>query len=155
MIKIEYLTLLYFVIITPAFGQQGDAEPVKWEFESCQVLENEWDVIVTATLSPGWHLYSQFIEEGGPQPTCVSFEKNNAFVLVGRTEEIGNRVTFHDDIYDMDISWFSGSVSFNQQVRLKKQAAIVSGLIEYMVCNSYQCVPDKKPFRIQISLEPK
>src|SRR3977135_4167965 len=42
---------------------------VKWELTSKQVSDNEFDLKWTAIISPGFHLYSGYIGEGGPIPT--------------------------------------------------------------------------------------
>jgi thiol:disulfide interchange protein DsbD len=134
--------------LTNGFGQPG--KPATWSFSTKRVSESEFVLILSATLSPGWHLYSQHLEAGGPLPTRISFDPGNCFVLVGETREEGTPVQFFDSIYEMNITWHADSVSFHQNIRLSKPAATVTGTIEYMTCNEHRCIPDKKDFTINI-----
>ena len=35
-------------------------DPVEWEATAEYVSENEATIVITATIEPGWHVYSQF-----------------------------------------------------------------------------------------------
>jgi len=108
-------------------------------------------VDATGDIKPGWHVYSQFIEEGGPVATKVSFNPSADFTLVGSTREHGNALTFRDSIYEMDITWYSTVVTFSQELRLNKTPANVAGSIHYLLCDNHVCIPDTKEFSIDIS----
>ena len=49
-------------------------------------------------------------------------------VLLGKTEEGGNPVKFHDDTYEMDITWYTTGVSFVQKIRLVQPVTAVKPL---------------------------
>jgi Disulphide bond corrector protein DsbC len=121
-------------------------QTVQWRFKYEYVNRQEAILSLTANVAPGWHLYSQYMEEGGPQRTHFIFEGNQDFDLVGNTRETGDRTAFRDETYEMEIAWFSGEVSFQQRIRFTKPMVKVAGKIEYMTCNNQVCVPAKQDF---------
>lgn len=142
------LMLLLLCFGNPCLGQASEA--VRWRFGAETAGSHEVTIHLSATIAPEWHLYSQYMNEGGPIPTRVSFEKNDDVLLLGLTEEKGQAVRYHDDIFDMDVTWYSGEVSFVQKARLAKPAVTVKGTLEYMVCSEHLCVPQKRDFTINI-----
>jgi thiol:disulfide interchange protein DsbD len=147
-LRLLNILLLNVCCLINGFGQSDD--PVTWEFGAKPATGMEFVLILSATLSPGWHLYSQHLEEGGPLPTRITFHPGNGFAPAGETREEGTPVQFFDSIYEMNITWYADSVSFRQNIRLSKPAATVTGTIEYMTCNEHRCIPDKKDFTINI-----
>jgi thiol:disulfide interchange protein DsbD len=135
--------------LNSGFGQ--GTHPVRWHFQWDPAMNQEIILTLTAHIAPGWHLYSQFMEEGGPMPTRFSFERSDGYVMLGKTGEDGNPVKFHDDIYEMEITWYTTEVSFFQKIMLLQAATAVNGVIDYMVCNDHICVPHKQDFSIAIS----
>ena len=59
------------------FGQMYN--PVKWTTSVEKITEKEYLLKAEAKIQSGWHLYGQYIEEGGPSPTAFTFknEKKN------------------------------------------------------------------------------
>jgi len=141
---------LLFIVSAPCRGQKNAA--VSWKFSSALLPSGAFRVDVTADIKPGWHLYSQFIEEGGPVATKISFNPSEDFTLVGKTQEQGKASTFQDSIYEMEIIWYSTVVTFSQEVRLNKSPASVGGSIHYLLCDNHVCIPDVKEFSIDLSL---
>ena len=134
--------------LNSALGQ--GIHPVRWHLQSDPAMNQEIVLTLTARIAPGWHLYSQFMEEGGPMPTRFSFERSDNYVLLGKTEEDGNSERFHDDTYEMDITWYTAKVSFVQKISLVQPVSAINGVIDYMACNDHVCVPHKQDFSIAI-----
>lgn len=130
---------------------QGPPSPVAWRFRAAPLSGHETTLVITANVAPGWHLYSQNMTEGGPMPTRFTFEPGYAYMLVGTTEEKGNAATFYDNTFEMNITWFSGSVEFSQRVTLNAPVTAIKGKVEYMTCNNELCVPSEQAFSIKIS----
>src|SRR5882762_1642905 len=105
-----------FLVLTMNCGFGQGIQPVRWHFQSDPAANQEIILSLTARIAVGWHLYSQFMEEGGPMPTRFSFERSDDYVLLGKTEEDGTPVKFHDDTYEMDIAWHTTGVSFVQKI---------------------------------------
>ncbi|MDB4297172.1 thioredoxin family protein [Flavobacteriaceae bacterium] len=114
-------------------------DPVQWETNVITTNEGTW-LESTAIIEDGWHLYSQFINEGGPIPT--TFNYGNA-PLEGKTiEESGTVVD--DPIFEMSIKYFSGTVVFKQLIKNSSNLYKLEGSVEYMVCNDEMCLPPKE-----------
>lgn len=127
--------------------------PVNWTFSAGPATNHATTVSITAQVPPGWHLYSQSIKEGGPTPTSIRFAPDDDYVLQGTIAEQGEAVRFYDRIYDMEITWYSGTVTFLQRVMLTRPGATIQGHIAYMTCNNEICVPGEQPFSIQVHPE--
>jgi hypothetical protein len=145
--KLPYSIFVPALILIFIFDARGQGEPVKWECSSF-ADRNEVMLRLTVYLAPGWKVYSQFLEEGGPMPTRVRFHEPLHFELIGRTEEKGRAVTYHDSIYDMEVTWYSGSVSFLQRLQVLHPGATVAGVVEYLVCNDETCIPKRHEFSL-------
>lgn len=124
--------------------------PIKWAFSSFKGADDgEIKLVLTAQLAPGWHIYSQTMEPGGPMPTKVSFSGSDEFVLVGKTTEEGKPENVYSPAFDMNTLYYSNSVSFIQTVRLKKPVTTISGKIQYMLCTKDRCMlPTDVPFTL-------
>lgn len=151
---IQYLTAFAFVLVVFA-GNGQSRVPVVWSFHTGRLSEREIILTLTADVAAGWHVYSQFSGEDGPQPARVIFNTHDAYAPVGRPEERGRATTYYDSTYEMEITWLSGTVSFLQKIKLMEPVTRISGKIEYMVCNNHMCIPDKREFAVDVLPEQK
>ncbi|WP_111706958.1 protein-disulfide reductase DsbD family protein [Lutibacter citreus] len=136
----KIFTLLSLILlITTGYSQIH--EPVKWSTSVNKISENEFDLVATATIDSGWHLYSQNVPEDGPIPTSFTFEASNSFEFVGDvSEEKGH--TVDDPVFQMKIKFFENKAVFKQRIKtLTKAAFKVVGEVEFMVCDDASCLP--------------
>jgi thiol:disulfide interchange protein DsbD len=120
------------------FGQMYN--PVKWSTAVEKISEKEYLLKAEATIQAGWHLYGQYIEEGGPSPTAFIFKKKN-FELLGKTTE-GKGHEVVDKIFDMKIKYFEGKALFTQKIKFTSDAiSNISAEVEFMVCDDSNCLP--------------
>lgn len=136
--KLSFLFLLLPINLT-AFAQIYN--PVKWSFSTETLNSKEVYVVITADIEEGWHIYSQFIEEGGPIPTTFTFNKSAEFTLVGKAIEIPKANPVFDQTFGLKIASHENKVVFKQKILLKKPEIKVTGSLEFMVCNDKQCLP--------------
>ncbi|WP_299528096.1 LptF/LptG family permease [uncultured Lutibacter sp.] len=131
------LSLLIFSIST--FSQIHD--PVKWSTSVENISDSEYDLIIQATIDSGWHLYSQKVPDNGPIATTFVFEKNENYELVGNTSEEKGHTTF-DSVFEMKIKYFENKAVFKQRIKtLSKNASVIIGEVEFMVCDDTSCLP--------------
>lgn len=116
-------------------------KPVAWSYSSEAVNEKEANIVITAKIDKGWHVYSQFIAEGGPIPTSFTFVKSADYELVGKPQESPKAESAYDSNFSMQISWHENIAVFKQRIKLKKPEVNVKGSLEFMVCNDKQCLP--------------
>ncbi|MFD2035490.1 protein-disulfide reductase DsbD family protein, partial [Belliella marina] len=135
-----FITILLLLIKLPSIAQIQD--PVKWSFSSkAGSAEGEVILVLKAQIDSHWHIYSQFIEEGGPVPTSFTFTPSDDYELVGKVKEISKVIKGFDQTFGMDIAWFDSEAIFEQKIKLKKEFSSVSGGLVYMVCDDAQCLP--------------
>lgn len=129
-------------------------DPVDWSYRAEKVTDTEYDLVITAKIDKGWHVYSQFIEEGGPIPTSFKFTPSAAYTLKGKVTESPKAVSAFDKNFDMQIAWHKDKVDFRQRIILKAPSASISGVLEFMVCNDKKCLPPaEEEFKIEVKGE--
>lgn len=128
-------------------------QPVKWSYSAKKVADKMYEIHLTAILQNGWHTYSQSTPEGGPVPTKINFKKNPLTILTGSIKEDGKMVKKYEEVFGIDVKYFSNKVSFVQVIKLKSNVkTAVSGTIEYMVCTDEKCLPPATvPFTVMIN----
>ena len=80
-------------------------EPVQWETSIEKISDTEYDLIASATIDDGWHLYSQSVPEDGPIPTTFLYKANAGYELIGATQEEAGH-TVDDPVFQMRIHIF-------------------------------------------------
>ena len=94
--KLLGIVLLFFCFAAQAQFPDPNAkifDPVNWSYSSEKINDKEFDLLITAKIEKGWHLYSQFIEEGGPIPTSFKFNPSAAYKLIGKVTESPKPIT--------------------------------------------------------------
>ena len=127
-------------------------EPVHWSYKSEKVSDKEFDLVITAKIDRGWHVYSQFIEEGGPIPTSFKFSPSSNYKLKGKVTENPKAISAFDKNFDMQIAWHKDKVDFRQRIVLDVPETTVTGVLEFMVCNDQKCLPPAE-IEFQISVK--
>lgn len=134
------MTALFFA--AAAFAQIE--APVKWSYAAKKTSATEAVVLVKATIEPGWHIYSQFVKDGGPIATTFTFVPAKDYTVTGKPAE-PKAITKYEDTFKMNVSYFENSVIFQQKVKLKgKGATTVKGKVEFMTCNDRKCLPPEE-----------
>ena len=138
----------------PAEGQTRD--PVRWSATVADPKRaaragDRIEVQLTATLDPGWHLYSLAPVPQGPAPTIVGLPGSQPFSLAGEIVEPLPQVKY-DPNFDRDTSYFEDAVTFVLPVKIdpaaKPGAQSVNIAVSFQVCDSHLCLP---PARIVVS----
>lgn len=124
--------------------------PVVWKTGIAQE-SNEWLVEFTAIMQKNWHIYSQFIADGGPIATSFKFNESEDYTLVGKVVE-PKSTKYFDKNFDMEVKYFSNEVVFKQKIkRNTKSEFSISGVINFMCCDDSKCLPPEDvPFKIEV-----
>jgi thiol:disulfide interchange protein len=133
------ITLLLFFSAS-MFGQMYN--PVKWTTTVEKVSDKEYILKAQAVIQSGWHLYGQYIEEGGPSPTAFTFKKQlKKFELIGKTTEDKGHETV-DKIFDMKIKYFEDKALFTQKIKfISDDVSNIVAEVDFMVCDDSNCLP--------------
>lgn len=143
--KLFSILLLVFVTLTV---QAQIHQPVKWKIKLEDSKTAEKEIVFTATIEKGWHLYDMNLPEGGPVSTSFTFETLQGAELIGQPVSNIKPTVVYDEQFAMDLRWFPGAVTFTQKVKiLDPKKFKIEGEVEFMVCNDETCLPpDRESF---------
>jgi hypothetical protein len=144
LVVVKKLSLLILVIMAAMAGK-AQLNPVTWAFTSKKIADKTYEIHITATIQPGWHLYSQTQPDDAiAEPTLFTFNKNPLLTLDGNVKEEGKLEKFHDAKLEISANQYSKTANFVQVVKLKASAKTnVSGNVRYQTCNDQRCLPPK------------
>jgi hypothetical protein len=120
--------------------------PVTWTFSSKKLGDKKFEIHLTATIQPGWHLFSQKQPDDAIAiPTGFTINNNPLLDLDGKIKEVGKMEKFHDAKLEVSANQYADKVDFVQVVKLKANVVTnVSGNVEFQTCNDEKCLPPKK-----------
>jgi thiol:disulfide interchange protein len=135
--------------ITPIASNDnsGVLKPVKWAFQSKKISETDYDLIFTATVDKGWHIYSNTVKYPSdvvlaPIPTSFNFDKNAVVTFGAMTETGGKVVNKKEEVFDnLKVRYFEESAVFTQRVTTKDPNQPITGGLEFQTCDDKSCLP--------------
>ena len=140
MIKRFTLGLLLMVISCLSVVAQMQ-DPVHFKTEWKSISANEAEIIFSATIDPGWHVYSTDLGDGGPTQATINIDKISGATLDGKLKPGSNEIKKMDPIFEMQVKFFEKTAKFTQKVKLNGGKYSVSGYLEYGACNDENCLP--------------
>ena len=136
----SFLAILAFLSISAA-AQIYD--PVSWEFSYEKKDGNNYELVFTALIEKGSHIYSMDVPEGGPIPTTFTFSMPEGVQPDGNAYEATEPEELFDEAFGFKIKSFSDKAEFRQKIVSGKASFTVSGVVNYMSCNNTTCSPPK------------
>lgn len=116
--------------------KDGQIHPVSWEYFSQIEADGNYTLHFKAEIIEGWHLYSQFLpSDDGPIATAFYFTDES--IRMGKVEEVSEKITTYDKVFEMELSFFEGEAEFVQKVKAGPEKVRVE--FEYMSCNDRMC----------------
>ena len=101
----------------------------------------EGEVVFTAKIDPGWHVYSTDLGSDGPISATFNVVKMDGVELVGKLKPSGGAIKKFDPMFDKELSYFEGSAQFVQKVRFTKPEYTLDCYLEYGACSDVACLP--------------
>lgn len=151
MLVMKKVVLLFAFLISVLSISSQVLNPVKWSFSVNKISDTEAELVYKAKIEPKWHLYSHYVGEGGPLPTVFNYDKIKDFELIGKIAESPKPEKVYDDMFMMDVLFFSNNVTFKQKIKLKTEKSLkIIGTIEYMTCDDERCIPLDADFEFTI-----
>ena len=132
------LFTLTLLLTTTAGAQEM---PVKFSVQQKQVSPTEVDVVFTAKIDKGWHVYSTNIPDGGPTAATMHTEKAEGAQPMGGLIKQGKEVSEDDQIFGMRLSYFENAVTFIQKYKITAKTYNIKGYLEFGACNDEMCMP--------------
>ena len=137
--RFALLTALLAVFALGASAQMQ--EPVHVSVQQKQVSPTEVDVIFTAKIDNGWHVYSTGLPSGGPISATVTTEKAEGAQAAGKLQAKGKELSNYDKLFEMKLRYFENAVSFVQRYKITGKTYHIKGYLEYGACNDQNCLP--------------
>lgn len=116
-------------------------DPVQFKTAVKTVDDATLELVITATIERGWHLYSQQVPENGPVATTFTFSSSRDYKTKGKVQEPeGHQVD--DRVFGMRIKYFEDTAVFTQRIERKSFSPFtIKAVVEFMVCNDQRCLP--------------
>lgn len=144
------ITLLFFI---PGGMIAQIKQPVKWNFSAVQVNDQEAEITFAASIEDEWHIYSQYMEGGGPVATKFTFIASNDYTLVDQVQENSEPLEKFDPTFSMPVVWFEKSAIFTRRIKTDQPLVIVKGSVLFMACSGMEClVPQEVEFSIEVKM---
>lgn len=115
-------------------------EPVRWQTEWRTVSDKAAELVFTATIDAGWHVYGPQ-EMDGPTQATFTAETLKGAELDGPLKAVGNIIRQYEDLFGCEVYFFEGKGQLVQPIRLTGGAYTVEGYLEYGACNDESCLP--------------
>ena len=115
--------------------------PVRFTSQLKELKGDEGEIVFSATIDPGWHVYSTDLGDGGPISATFNSVKMEGVETVGKLQSRGKELKQFDNLFDMELRFFEGSVSFVQKIRFVKPDYNIDCYLEYGACNDESCLP--------------
>ena len=143
--KIISFLLLSFVVYAL---QAQIKDPVKFKTELTALSDTEAEVVFTATIGKGWHVYSTDLGDGGPISATFNVDNKSGVELVGKLKPVGKEVATFDKLFEMKVRYFENTAKFVQKVKFTGGAYAIEGYLEYGACDDESCLPPTQvPFK--------
>ena len=141
--------LFPFVLLLFAVAVQAQIQdPVKFNSELKILAADEAEVVFTAAIDKGWHVYSTDLGDGGPISATFNVEKISGAEVVGKLKPVGKEISTFDKLFEMKVRYFENTAQFVQKLKLTGGAYQVEGYLEYGACNDENCLPPTQvPFK--------
>ena len=102
---------------------------------------DEAEIIFSATIDKGWHLYSTELGEDGPISATFYANKMDGVKTIGKLKPVGKEISQYDNMFGMKLRFFEGKGSFVQKIKFTKENYSIDCYLEYGACNDEMCMP--------------
>ena len=132
-----------FILFTLLFSLTAMAQqnPVHFSVQQKQVSPTEVEVIFTAKIDQGWHVYSTNLPADGPTSASLHVDKSEGVTPVGKLTPRGKELNVYDKTFEMKLRYFENSVGFVQRYKITAKTYSIKGYLEYGACNDEMCLP--------------
>ena len=139
--------LVLIISLLSFFSSFSQVEPVKWSVETEKISDTEYNLIYKASIQDKWHLYSQYLPEGGAIPTEFiydSIQRTEQFKLIGKAIE-SESITKFDKVFEMDLTFFDVEATFTQKIQIVDPGLEqIESEISYQACDDQLCIFDSE-----------
>lgn len=140
------ITALIFVLAASLGVTQAQImNPVKWDVATRMTGDAKGEVVMTAAIQPGWHVYSNDVDpEIGPTPLEINWSKLDGVKLVGGLKADKTPHVEFDNMFEAELSWWTESVTLRQPFEATASEFAIDLTLRFSACNDQNCIPPSK-----------
>ena len=131
---------LFFMLLSVAVHAQM-MNPVHFKTELKALDDATAEILFTATIDNGWHVYSTDLGQDGPIEATFNTVKLEGAELVGKLQPRGKVTEQFDQMFGMTLRFFEKKGTFVQKIRFTKPKYTIDAYLEYGACNDEMCMP--------------
>ena len=131
--------LLLLLAVMTATAQMQDPVHVRSELKT--ISDTEAELLFSATIDAGWHVYSTGLGSDGPIAATFHADKMEGAKAVGSLKARGKEQKVFDKMFDMEVRYFEKAVTFVQKIQFTKPQYNIECYVEYGACNDQMCMP--------------
>ena len=129
------------LLLLAIFAQAQIMNPAKFSSSLKTNGSAEAEIVFSAKIQPGWHVYSTGLGSDGPISASFHANKMDGAVTVGNLQARGHEISKFDNLFEMKLRYFEGSVTFVQKIKFTKPEYAIDAYVEYGACNDQNCLP--------------
>ncbi|WP_036913380.1 protein-disulfide reductase DsbD [Prevotella sp. FD3004] len=99
------------------------------------------EIIFTAKIDAGWHVYSTELGNNGPISATFNAVKMDGVETIGKLQARGKEIKQFDKLFEMELRYFEQAATFVQKVKFTKPDYDIDCYLEYGACNDQACLP--------------
>ena len=134
-------TLLILFTLLFSLTAMAQQNPVHFSVQQKQVSPTEVEVVFSAKIDQGWHVYSTNLPADGPTSATLHLDKAEGVTPVGKLTARGKELNVYDKTFEMKLRYFENSVGFVQRYKITAKTYSIKGYLEYGACNDEMCLP--------------
>lgn len=132
---------LLFVLFVAVAVQAQIQDPVQFKTALKTLSDTEAEIVFTAIIDDGWHVYSTNLGDGGPISATFNTDKMTGAQVVGKLKPVGKEIAAFDKLFEMQVRYFENSATFVQKIKFTAATYHVEGYLEYGACDDQSCLP--------------
>ena len=149
----KLISLMIMLGLTIAIQAQM-VDPVHFTSQLKMLSGDEAEIVFSAKIDKGWHLYSTELGSDGPISASFHSNKMDGAETVGKLQPRGKEVKQFDNMFGMELRFFEGSATFVQKIRFTKPSYDIDCYLEYGACNDEMCLPPSQASLIKKGKSP-
>jgi thiol:disulfide interchange protein DsbD len=135
------ISFLLLAILCSLAVQGQMVDPVHFTSQLTMLKDGEAEIVFSATVDDGWHVYSTDLGSDGPIPATFNVVKMEGATTVGKLTPRGRVVKQYDNMFGMELRFFEKVATFVQKIRFTKPEYEIDCYLEYGACNDEMCMP--------------
>jgi thiol:disulfide interchange protein DsbD len=135
------ILVIFWLSLLVWAAQAQMVNPVHFTSQLKMLDGGEAEIIFSATIDNGWHVYSTDMGKEGPISATFNTVKMEGAQTVGKLQPKGKVTRQFDKMFDMELSYFEHQAMFVQKIRFTKPEYDIECYLEYGACSDEMCLP--------------